>query len=125
MRHPKCRGLESAVATEVLQNNRTSEDRVSKGQLIFHLDASEILTLATVAQQTKLMKPLLTKNLTGIAGYLRSANVSQVKRIIKRTPPMTKLEMVAAEFQGYMFPPQDTPISNKVRPAVQRKMPRS
>jgi len=83
------------------------------------------LTLATVAQHTRLMKPRLAKNLTGMAGYLRLAKPSQQKRAISRTPPITRLEMVAAEFQGYIFPPQETPISKRVRPAVHRKMPTS
>lgn len=38
---------------------------------------------------------------------------------------MTKLEMVAAESQGNMTPPQETPIKRRVKPAVHKKIPRS
>lgn len=70
------------------------------------------------------MNPRLAKNLTGMAGYFKSANVSQTNSATSNNPPTTSEQMVAADFHGYMVPPQDTPMRNRVSPAVHRKMPR-
>ena len=53
------------------------------------------------------------------------ANASQVKSTMSKTAPITRVEITAADFQGYMVPPIEMPISKRVSPAVQRKIPRS
>jgi hypothetical protein len=68
------------------------------------------------------MNGMLAKNLTGIAGYVRFMNPSQIHSITSKAKPITIKEMTAADFQGYMVPPQLIPIRKIVRPAVHRKI---
>lgn len=53
------------------------------------------------------------------------AKVSQAKSTMSNTAPITRVETVAADFQGYIVPPIEIPIKRRVNPAVHSRIPTS